>query len=376
MNDADARERIIGLCSQALASNPTDTLAVGVLECLMEEGVGSTRAAELLERAYLAGGLWRKLSTVLEGKLAGNPVPERRRQLLDELFNIYHNQLDEPALAFGVMVRAFNDSPDDQGVRATLANLAREQGRFEELAGIFLDVADGIEGTALSKDLREQAAQILEKELAGQTLPGGRRDLSRELIRVYSDHLDQHDLAFLLACRVIREDASDPLLIRQLEKLGREVDALEEVAQVYDDILPDLDQESAAAKGIATAKARIQASLTEQPGQAVARWKAVLTENPEDAEALNALAGLLRDSGNRLELVDVLKRLARLETRSDQKIELLYEIAQLTEDRPESRQQAVDAYLDILFEDVNETAAAMMLNRLYLSMATKSHKAA
>ena len=100
-----------------------------------------------------------------------------------------------------------------------------------------------------------------------------------------------------------------------------------------------------------------------------AEWirKKHLTGHTEELNALTSLADLYRDRGEFSELVEILRRQAKLERSPERRIDLFYEVAQIAEERLNRRQVAIEAYLEILAEDQRERAAAKLLNRLYMT---------
>ena len=97
---------------------------------------------------------------------------------------------------------------------------------------------------------------------------------------------------------------------------------------------------------------------------------------PYDEEALSALERLLRKQQDFRELVNVLRKRARMEPITGRRIDIYYELAHIAEEKLGERKLAIEAYLKILMEDKHETAAAKLLNRLYLSTATAARNAA
>jgi golgin subfamily B member 1 len=105
--------------------------------------------------------------------------------------------------------------------------------------------------------------------------------------------------------------------------------------------------------------------------RAVALWREVLKKLPKDQEALTALERNYRRLGNFPELALVLRQLGDLEKNLERRKDLYFELAGLMEDKLNRKNEAAEAYLDILTDDPQD-ATALKLLRILFDRANRS----
>ena len=383
----DTFDEMVERCRRSLEDQPKDELIAMTFSSL-----------EILCRQ---NGEWEKLVRLIDVRLTLEKMPHVRQELFGELMRIYEEELDQKQLAFLAACRALRENMEDEPLRLKLESLAEETDSVEEMAMVYEEILDGKvacteTGLALVRRLAkikefhleepdeaislwqqvlwaepddEEAFSSLERLLRAQgdftelvrvleSCFNASRDSDRRLkllqsLRaVYADQLMEPALAFGTVARAVKEKPEDDTLRRELEQMAERQDMFEEAMGVYLDVADDLDGTELAA-GLR--------------GRADWIRKKHLTGHTEELNALTSLADLYRDRGEYAELVDILRRQARLERCSERKIDIYYEVAQIAEERLNRRQVAIEAYLEILSEDKRERAAAKLLNRLYMS---------
>lgn len=385
----DTFEQILDSCRRSLEDQPKDELIAMTFSSL-----------ELLCHK---NGEWDKLVRLLDVRLSLEKLPHMRQELFGDLMRIYEEELDQKPLAFLVACRAFRENMEDEPLRLKLENLAEQTDSVEEMAMVYEEILDGKvactpvglalvrrlakikefhleeadeaislwqqvlwaepdDGEALSsleRLLRAQGdfvelARVLESCLNASSDSDRRLDLLRSLREVYAEKLNEPVLAFGAIARAVTEKPEEESLRWDLERFAEKHEMFEEAMGVYLDIADDLDGTEMAA-GL----------------RGRAEWirKKHLTGHTEELNALTSLADLYRDRGEFSDLVEILRRQAKLERCPERRIDLFYEVAQIAEERLNRRQVAIEAYLEILAEDKRERAAAKLLNRLYMADA-------
>ncbi len=383
----DTFEEIVDRCRRSLEDQPRDELIAMTFSSL-----------ELLCRQNTE---WEKLVMLLDARLSLEKMPHVRQELFGELMRVYEEELGQKPLAFLAACRAFRENMEDQPLRLKLESLAEETDSVEEMAMVYEEILDGKvactpPGLALVRRLAkikefhleeadeaislwqqvlwaepddEEALSSLDRLLRAEgdfaelarllemcfnaSVDSDRRlDLLRSLRDIYADKLGEPALAFGTIARAVAEKPEEEELRRELERFAETHDMFEEALGVYLDVADDLNG------------TEVAAGLRRRAG-----WisKKHLTGHTEELNALTSLADLYRDRGEYADLVEILRRQAKLERSPERRIDLYYEVAQIAEERLNRRQVAIEAYLEILSEDQHERAAAKLLNRLYLT---------
>ena len=383
----DTFDEMVERCRRSLEDQPKDELIAMTFSSL-----------EMLCRQ---NGEFEKLVRLLDVRLSLEKLPHVRQELFGELMRVYEEELDQRQLAFLAACRAFRENMEDEPLRMKLESLAEETESVEEMAMVYEEILDGKvacteAGLALVRRLAkikefqleepdeaislwqqvlwaepddEEALSSLERLLRSlgdfpelvrvlescfnASKDSDRRlELLRSLRDVYANRLMEPALAFGAVARAVKEKPEDQILRQQLEQMAGQQEMFEEAMGVYLDIADDLDG------------TELASGLRRR-----ADWirKKHLTGHTEELNALTSLADLYRDRGEYAELVEILRRQAKLVRCSERKIDIYYEVAQIAEERLNRRQVAIEAYLEILSEDKQERAAAKLLNRLYMN---------
>lgn len=383
----DTFEEIVDRCRRSLQEQPKDELIAMTFSSL-----------ELLCRQ---NSEWDKLARLLDARLSLEKIPHVRQEVFGELMRVYEEELGQQQLAFLAACRAFRENMEDESLRLKLESLAEQTDSVEEMAMVYEEILDGKVActpaglalvrrlakikefhldeadeaislwqqvlwaepddqeavSSLDRLLRAQGdfaelARVLESCFGASADSDRRLDLLRSLREIYADKLGEPVLAFGTIARAVAEKPEEESLRRELERFAGEHEMFEEALGVYLDVADDLEG------------TELAAGLRRR-----ADWigKKHLSGHTEELNALTSLADLYRDRGEYSELVEILRRQAKLERSPERRIDLYYEVAQIAEERLNRRQVAIEAYLQILSEDRGERAAAKLLNRLYMT---------
>ncbi|WP_248353450.1 tetratricopeptide repeat protein [Anaeromyxobacter oryzae] len=307
-------------------------------------------AAAALERLYDRLDRPDALAAVLERRLARAFEVDAAARLAE----LRRTRLDDPAGALALHAELVRRDPRRTASRDALAELAAVPGPVGREA---LEAADRVLRAA-GEHTRRVAAR--EARLAAVTDPGERARLLAELRTILETELDDPGLAFLAACRAFAEggparEGAGADLVRLAAATGSEA----EVADVYEQAAGGAEPEEALALRRRAARVR-----TERGGGAAAieAWNRVLADAPDDAEALEALAGLYETARSARELLDVARRRAALAVGADRAGHLLHAgaLAEALEDPG----AAAEAYRAVLEEAPLDVAALEGLDRI------------
>jgi tetratricopeptide (TPR) repeat protein len=186
------------------------------------------------------------------------------------------------------------------------------------------------------------------------------------LIRLYERDLDQKPLAFQMACRAFAENPLCEDLRSRVIVLAEQTGSHGELAGLYQEILDQLSDDELRSE-LAQDLARIYEQKLDQPARAAALWRDLLANDPESTTALAALERIYRLQEDFVSLAWVLKQRIKRARDSEQKKDLLYDLAFLQEEHLGEIEGAMQAYVDILAEDPLDVSAMKLLNRLCMT---------
>ena len=406
--------RVLELCSVTGEAEPDAdasgeaAAALAALAALYERDKRHLALADVYRRQHRlakspAEGLaaLERLGALLSDKLDARPAAAEVYQ------EILHSFPDHPRAA-----RTLREIYSAQGDHAALEAVYAELGQWDELVEALQAIADRVDDRATRLDLYQRAAQVAAEhgQSADRVARAWERLLSIEprhlraaqalapiyeksgksarLLAIYEillDHADSDEarlellgeirtlceerlgskaLAFQWAGRAYRLRPDDPALLAELERLGAEADAWDEVAVILD--------ERAGSEAIGDAErirvlrelGRIAAVRLHQPDRAQTYWERVLGELPEDAEALAALEEIATQQSDWPDLLKIYRRRAKLEKDTERQVDLLFRVAFLEEERLADLDAAVATYRRILDLDAGSRRALKALAKL------------
>jgi tetratricopeptide (TPR) repeat protein len=376
---------------------------------------------------------WEELAAAYESLPAEEP--ETRRRYLKKIGEIWEKGQHDVARALAAYERAFRLDPSDEEIRAELDRIGREHGEWDRISDIYLGAQDEFgpveSAVALHHDvarIRERLGQVdkaeelyqtilslksddaialqrveeicraaerwgdlanvLEKRTSGPTeaLPPGpeRRAKLRELASLYEARLEKpyeaidtlERLVAEAADEVASESATSELVLEAYDALTRLYSRVGLWAKVVESLQrqADLTPRPEKARDL---RLRIAAVYEKELGlseRAIEAYEAILTQIPDDAEALAAL-DRLHESHNRFDdLQETLGRRAALASGAE-RVDLVRRRARILEDKLNNPEAAAACLRDLGADAVrdDELLAALLRN---LRRAGLAHEAA
>jgi len=385
-------------------------------------------ALSALERLYRQTSRYSDLLEIYDKKRGLAVDPSEKKQILYAIARLYEGEIKDPKRAVASYRAVLEDEPADPIALKALDVLYRDLKKYDAYVDVlrrridldlgetdlidlkfrlgrtlelhlddpaaalenyreilFLDPAhDGARGAleALldNAELRAQAAGILEgiyevrgdwqklvrvlEILADSEEDIGRRvALARKVARIAVDALGDVNLAFEAQARALKDDPSVAESRIELERLAGEANAWDKLDAIFDEI----------AKGLADAALAREywmrlAHIDERLGkvdEAAKGYVHILSQNPADAEALEALDGLYRRTERWDHLVGVYRRRIELTNDSGAREALYAQMAEVYEERLGSPEDAILAYKEVLALDDTSQVALAALDALY-----------
>ena len=188
-----------------------------------------------------------------------------------------------------------------------------------------------------------------------------------ELIPLYHEQLDQTEKAFEHSCRQFELDPGREEIWLRVEQLGAKLNRWATIEEVFSAHANENEEQSGSFTNINLLRhlAAIREYQLRKPEEALNAWKQVHAAEPTDPAVIDALERLYRQLGREKELVDILDIRENLGDNDATRIELLSEIALLSETALDDRPRAIDAYRRVLLLEEDHAEAVDALARLY-----------
>ncbi|HXX70399.1 MAG TPA: tetratricopeptide repeat protein [Polyangiaceae bacterium] len=244
------------------------------------------RAAKWLRSYYAAAGREVDLARVLLVELETISRPDDRAARHVQIAELYERAGDL-ASAIDQTGCAVVLAPENEALRAKLAELADRMGRFERLADVLAGAAHSTADLALRATLAMQAAEVRAHRLSDTT-----GAIALLLPILFPPGGGARAANALVAARTV-----EPLL-EAAGRLEEQLDVEELIASIEDDEVLRRDAIGRAA--------RLAIELGHQ-GRAIASWELRLAADPRDQDALDGLVALLSVDGSNDRLARVLE---------------------------------------------------------------------
>jgi len=312
----------------------------------------SALALEGLERLYERGGRGAEQAEVLEQLAEISTDPLARRAHLARRAELLER--GQPLQALRAYRQLLELSPADGAAVAGLERLLAVDSCRVEAASLL---------EAIYRQLKDVKglAEVLQINL--ESAAAGDRSAIVEEIANLREHLGDKSAALDARIQLFRQEPDSEAVRGELERLAAETGSFDALASAYEEQL-----------GRKTAEPRAEmlwrrlASLYgERLGRidaAIRAWQQVLARQPKDAQVLDSVARLYRQSGAFGPLAAVMKEQIALEPNARQQVSHLFELARLAEESLSDRALAASAYEQILEREPDEPNALKLLERV------------
>ena len=303
----------------------------------------SFQALGALEQLLTQELRWTECVEVLERKLEVVESAVEQIDVLMQIANVWQEKALNPEGAAGAYERVLEREAGNRVAFTALNQIYREGWHWEKLVDLLL----------ARVDLCEELAETVE--------------LLQEVAKVYEQHLNQPEAAFMVLQAAFKQDYSNDVTVKELERLaqitGRWNELLAECNTIVQTI-PDPDIKSNLMVNMG-----IWYGSVGHVEYAVASVQQALQSNPENKRALETLATFHRQSGQWSELVQVMSRHQELEDNPERRVTLLCAMAEVYELQLADQVHAIGAYRKALQVDEANLEVLNALERLYRANA-------
>ena len=320
-----------------------DQAVVAFTQALCEEPGSDEYAAEVERLCGQKQSTWQEtLDTVTETIKTSLLSPTEHSALLVRAARWYDTRLGRADMARAAFQQVLAGDPANEAAAEGMTAIYRRAQQWPELVGLLMARADGATTAPKARDLRAEAAELLETRL---------NDLSRarDLFAAVLTDDPGHARAGEAMARIAERTGDFQTLAQILERRAEarrgieKAEALAKVAEVYEDHLNDLPE-------------------------ATRRFEAVLAIDPSNLNALKGLDRIFNRNGQYRELLEVLHRQIEVAATPRQKINLYERVAGLHDEEFLDHAKAAEALEAILAIDSSNDGALTALARHYRAL--------
>ncbi|MCB9555099.1 MAG: tetratricopeptide repeat protein [Deltaproteobacteria bacterium] len=298
------------------------------------------RALSALEQLLTQEARWEECIQVLERKADVLQSPEERVDVLMQAANIWQERIGEAEPASRMYERVLEIERGNHVAYEALEQIYREGWHWEKLIELLLSRIDGASDTHEAVELLQQTA------------------------KVYEEHLNQAEQAFVVLQAAFRQDYTNDRTARELERLASTTGKWNELLNDYSAVVQTITDPDVKVD-LLVKMSRWYGNELNHLDYAIQSAQQALQIDPDHVQALEALSGFYRKTGRWEELVSVAQRNAELETDPDRRAEALLALADLYEVQLGNAPKAIEAYSTVLEIDEHNTDALNSLDRLY-----------
>jgi tetratricopeptide (TPR) repeat protein len=302
-----------------------DARAISAYRGAVEQAGDTPDLLIALDRLYTRAGDAKALADTLERRTAIEEDFGRKADLLHRLALLQINDFKEPATGLATLRASLEARQDHPGARQALESLTNDPALFEE-------AAETLEQVYRTINEHESLARLLERRISHVSSGQDRIRVRLDLAKVLEEQAHDPKRAQGVLEAALADDPSDADVLAELERLmpatgnfASTAAALDQAVGASKELAPDT------ARDLYVRLAGWYRDRLQDGRSAEAAYERALEKDPESLEILKSLEELRRSPGREKELVDTLRRRARLETDLEQKKTLLREAKTIAE---------------------------------------------
>ena len=332
--------RALELWRRVLSQDPSNLNAIEGLEAQLETEDYAVAASEILEPLYMEQGIPERLVRLLEIRLRDSHDPDARRSLYDRIATLHEAELDAPAEAVRVLMRAAEEFLSDASLLDRAERLVAGLGTWSSLAEQLEAFADETLDPSVRHAVLVRVARIREVSLSDL---GGAAQIWR---------------------RVLEDSPTDGGALDALERLDGELGEWPELIEILQRKADASAEDAASWKPLLFRAASLHEIQLGQVDEAVEVTRSILMRDPTDRDAIDQLERLFTTSGRWDDLVENTERKLALVEDPQERRGLQFALGAVLERELEDADRALDAYRAVLAVDDTDLEALAAMDRL------------
>jgi len=404
--------------------------AVGVFQHVLSVDDGDRQALDQLERLYIRLGRWSELKNVYAKKAELASTTAEKKQMLFVLGQVYDRELDDPDRAVETYSSIIDLDPEDYDAAQALDRLFVKTGRWYDLLAVLerqtelapapaevvslrfrigelwrehlkdlgraveayrqvlsMDPSheptiQALEGLMAGKDEPVLAAAVLEPiyESAGEwdrviavyeVMAANSQETARtveilgRIAEIEERRLSHQNAAFDVYGRALRIEPSNQDVLAHLERLAGETGHWAKLANLLASEIEKIE-EPRRAIDMLLRLARVYEEETGQLEDAIATYRRAVSAEPDSKQALVALDRLYTRAQQWEDLADVVRSEIRIAPSDEDRVALIFRLAQIYELALVEMPKAVEAYREVLTADSSHAETRAALERMFM----------
>jgi|GEM_PF-1329569 len=341
------RDAMLEASDYAFASLEDAERGFGLLRRMQEERPDDDKVLARLQLRLVERQRFAELDEVMEKRADLMQQTHIRSALLLELGSLRLRSLDDPGRAVDALTASLQTERDGNStlpVTETLQFIAKR----DDDAG--LKALDAILEHHRAQEAWQPLVESLEIAAEKRSVPSERAGVFDEIAHLQENALRVPALAFMAACRAIREEAT-PDRLALVRRLASVTASFSELLAVFEDVAEQEEQRDPQ-RAIALYQEIIDFSeqRLDDADVQVRAAEAILRLDPSNEAALSTIEGISRSGDDRDRLLNVLKRRAeRSEDAADRRRSLMEMGALLVERGDDGGAEA--AYRQVMHDD-------------------------
>ena len=406
-------DRAFDIYSSILAHDEQNELAIAGLERMIEanEGAIVEQISELILPIYDNTDNWERRCWTDEQLLRVVIEPDRRRDLLHEIATLYEERAEDHEKAYEAYARSLKEDLVSQTTIDQLFNYADVLDKWADLvkvmeeatvdaedvvaaknircmaAGIYRDHLGDIDSAIETyKAIREQDPEDIEilnsleslyrdkeawKELAEVIMaksklvtdPEERKELLFQAAQLNEDILGDVDAAIAIHTDILTEESGEPRALDCLERLYLGKESWADLLNIYA-AKNEIAEDDETRKALYAAMGELQETKLDDNVGAIENYQRILSIDPEDASALEALDRLYIATNDMPSLLEILERREAISEDDESRINFKFRQAECWYRKLDDCLRAIEVYNAVFELDPAHEASIASLEEI------------
>ena len=314
--------------------------AIDTYQAILDIDPTDYDAIQALDRLYGQAERWHDQLQILERAVEVADRAEAQTELRHRIGTLWENQLADPVRAVEAYREVLAHDPGHEPTIAALGGIAHGEIQPMLAAEVLEPFYEQLAEWEKLIDLYEVMAAHTEDPIA-------RMERLHKIAEIYERQLQEFDKGFDIYARALTIDPDDENTIEQMARLAGVTGDYEKYARILDEQARAVSDPLVKAK-ILKRVAAVRLNQLSDVETAIARYQSVLNEDPEDADAIEALDTIFTHLERWGELVANLERQIRIADDEAASIALQYRMGQIYQISMNDLPHAIEAYKEIL----------------------------
>ncbi len=361
--DGDERRRTMVKAAEVLAERLEDTTeAIHAWRAVLDDFGSEIDTLSAIAKLYQKAERWDDLADVLEMWLSLADDLGERVELYTWLGDVRRLYQNDPSAALGAYREVLLLEPGHKAGRSALDALLEDPN-----PDIKREAAEILRPLYEADDDSERLLKVLDIEVDSTFDPAAKLDTLRVALRTAEDVVGDSSRAFDYACRGVREALGEPTVsdwIETVERLAGETERWADLMDLFESVVDEM-LDADVQRRTRMRAGELGRSVLEDPPRAIRHFKRALEDRPDDRQAMLALEELYEATDDAPALLEILQlRAAEAYDDDEERVSLLFRIAELQAGPLEQPEAAIDTYEELI--DVSlEDRAIETLDELY-----------